>query len=151
MTETAAQVLCRDSRLSVLARAVLCGERLTSHDVRLRGCTCVHCTAYGAGAVYSSCLVSCPCVWGAARRYVGGRHLPPSPKGVTPAAARTILFLILPMRSCREGPEHFGPTPLPFFGLASSGRVTPFSRVTRLLSLQMVTRPPNRWSKACLV
>ena len=25
------------------------------HDVRLRGCTCVHCTGYGAGAVYSSC------------------------------------------------------------------------------------------------
>ena len=30
LTETAAQVLCRDSRLSVLARAVLCGERLTN-------------------------------------------------------------------------------------------------------------------------
>ena len=32
------------------------------------------------------------CVWGAAESHVGGRHLPPSPKGVTPAAARTILF-----------------------------------------------------------
>ena len=31
-----------------------------SHDVRLRGCTYVHCTGYGAGAAYSSCLVSCP-------------------------------------------------------------------------------------------
>ena len=77
--------------------------------------------------------------------------MPPSPKGVTPADAHTILYFTLPMRSCREGPEYFGPTPLAFFGLASSGRVTPFSRVTRLLSLQMVTRPPNRWSKACLV
>ena len=62
---------------------------------------------------------------------IGGSQLPPSPKGVTPAVAHTTLYFTLPMRSCREGPEHFGPTPLAFFGLASSGRVTPFSRVTR--------------------
>ena len=62
---------------------------------------------------------------------IGGSQLPPSPEGVTPAAAHTTLYFTLPMRSCREGPEHFGPTPLAFFGLASSGRVTPISRVTR--------------------
>ena len=32
--------------------------------------------------------------------------MPPSPKGVTPADAHTILNFTLPMRSCREGPEH---------------------------------------------
>ena len=63
----------------------------------------------------------------------GGSQLPPSPKGVTPAVAHTTLLLVLPVRSCREGPEHFGPTPLAFFWFASSGRVTPFSRVTRLI------------------
>ena len=81
---------------------------------------------------------------------IGGSQLPPSPKGVTPAVAHTTLFLVLPARSCGECPAHFGPTPLSLFGLASSGRVTPFLCVTRLLSLQMVTRPPNRWSKALL-
>ena len=118
--------------------------------MRLRGCTCVHCTGYGASAVYSSCLVSCPfCVWGAARRHGSGRHLPPSPKGVTPAVAHTTLYFTLPMRSCREGPEHFGPTPLAFFGLASSGvsipsRASPegsAAEPSRLLSAT-VTRPP---------
>ena len=100
--------------------------------MRFHKCTCVHCTGYGASAVYSSSLVSCPfCVWSAAESHVGGNQSPPNPKGVTPAAARTILFIVLPMRSCREGPEHFDPTLLAFFGLASSQRVTPFSRVTR--------------------
>ena len=83
-------------------------------------------------AVYSSSLVSCLfCVRGAAGRHGGGRHSPPSPKGVTPAAARTALFFTLPVRSCREGPERFGSILLGFFGFASFGRVTPFSRVTR--------------------
>ena len=100
-------------------------------NVRLRRCTCVHCTGYGANAVYSSSLMSCPfCVWGAAECHGSRKQSPPSPKGVTPAAARTILFLVLPMRSCREGPEHFDPTLLAFFGFPSSRRVTPFSRVT---------------------
>ena len=44
----------------------------------------------------------------------------PALEGVTPAAARTILFLVLPVRSCREGPEHFGPTLLAFPWIASA-------------------------------
>ena len=60
---------------------------------------------------------------------IGRSQLTPSPKDVTPAVAHTTLF-VLPARSCREGAEHFDPTPLAFFGLASSGRVTPVSPVT---------------------
>ena len=116
------------------------------HYVRLRRCTCVHCTGHGASAVYSNSLMSCPfCVWGAAECHGSGKQSPPSPKGVTPAAAHTILFLVLPVRSCREGPEHFGPTPLALFGLASSGRVTPFSRVTRG---HLPSRPLRRHPRA---
>ena len=38
-------------------------------------------------------LVLCPfCVWGAAESHGGRKQSPPSPKGVTPAAARTIHF-----------------------------------------------------------
>ena len=62
-----------------------------------------------------SCLESCPfSVRGAAGSHGGGRHLPPSPKGVTRAAARTALFKTLPVRSCRDGLELFGSIRLPF-------------------------------------
>ena len=55
-------------------------EELHEPNVRLRRCTCVHCTGYGASAVYSSSLVSCPfCVWSAAESHVGGKHSPPLP------------------------------------------------------------------------
>ena len=109
----------------------------------------MHCTGYGAGAVNSSCLVSRPfCEWGAARRHGSGSQLPHSLKGVTPAVAHTTLFRVLRARSCREGPEHFGPTFLALFGLASSGRVTSFSRVTRLLSL-LRTGGPRLMHPSC--
>ena len=120
----------------MLARAVLCGERLTSHDVRLRRCACVHCTGYGANAVYSSSLMSCPfCVCGPAESHGSGKQSPPNPKGVTRTAARTILFLVLPVHSCREGPEHFGP---PFShsvdrdgsGLSGHARASPDNGLT---------------------
>ena len=97
-----------------------------SHDVRLRDCTCVHCSGYGA--VRCTSAVSCRvlfCVRGAAGRHGGRRNFTSIPKGVTPAAARTALFLLLPVRSCREGRERFVSTLLAFRGLASSGRVTP--------------------------
>ena len=38
--------------------------------------------------------------------------------------------LVLPLRSCREGPEHFSPTLLAFFGFASSRRVSLPSRAS---------------------
>ena len=59
LTETAAQVLCRDSRLSRAGtcRAVRERETWRSHDVRLRKCTCVRCTRCGCSAVYTA--VSC--------------------------------------------------------------------------------------------
>ena len=63
--------------------------------------------------VRCTATVSCHvlfCVWGAAECHASGKQSPPSPKGVTPAAARTMLLLVLRVRSCREGPEHFGPT-----------------------------------------
>ena len=82
------------------------------------GSSCVHCTGYGASAVHGSSLVLCPlCVWDAAESHGGRKQSPPNPEGVTSAAARTI-----PSTSA-----------LPFshsLGLASSRRVTPFSRVT---------------------
>ena len=62
-------------------------------NVRLRRCTCVHCTGYGASAVCSSSLMSCPfCVRGAAESHGSGKQSPPSPKGVTPGTTRTMLF-----------------------------------------------------------
>ena len=54
------------------------------------GVPCV-CTGYGASAVHGSSLVLCPfCVWGAAESHGGRKQSPPSPKGVTPEAARTL-------------------------------------------------------------
>ena len=74
--------------------------------MRLRRCTCVHCTGYGASAVYSNSLMSCLfCVRGAARRHGGGRNSLSNPKGVTPAAARTVLFFTLPVCSCKKVPS----------------------------------------------
>ena len=106
-----------------------------SHDVRLRRYTCVHCTGYGASEVYSKSLMSCPfCVWGAAECHGCGKQSLRSPKGVIPAAARTMLFLVLPVRSCREGPKHFGPTFLAFLGSRRLWCVKPRTRVSRLLS-----------------
>ena len=50
-------------------------------------------------SVHSS-LVSCPFrVRGAAGSHGGGRHSPSSPKDVIPAAARTVPFLVRPVRS----------------------------------------------------
>ena len=78
------------------------------------------------GAVYSSSLVSrLFSVRSAAGRHGGGRHSPPSPKGVTPATARTALFFTLPVRSCREGPKHFGSTLLDSLGSRRLGVLVP--------------------------
>ena len=74
------------------------------------------------------------CVWGAAESHLGGKLSPPNPEGVTPAVARTILFLVLPMRSCREGPEHFGLALIAFLGSRRLWCVNPRTRVSRLLS-----------------
>ena len=72
------------------------------------------CTAQDMVQVRCTAAVSCHVFFlnGALRDVTfGGSQLPPSPKGVTPAVAHTTLLLVLPVCSCREGPEHFGPTP----------------------------------------
>ena len=98
--------------------------------MRWRESTCVHCAGYGA--VPCTSAVSCHvffCARGAAGRHGGGRNSPPNPKGVTPAVALTALFFTLPVHSCREGPEHFGSTPLAFRG---SRRLWCVKRSTRV-------------------
>ena len=66
------------------------------------------------GVVYISTLVSCPflCTERCGASRWRKRNTPPNPEGVTPAVALTALFFALPVHSCREGPEHFGSTPL---------------------------------------
>ena len=57
---------------------------LMQPNVRLRRCTCVHCIGYGASAVYSSSLMSCPfCAWGAAECHGSGKQSPPTKLDVT--------------------------------------------------------------------
>ena len=100
----------------------------------------------------ASCsLVSCPSfVRRAAGRQVGGRHLPPNPKGLTPAVAHTMLYVTLPERSCREGPEHFGPYPSRIPWIASA--VVCQAKHARLLPYQtpQTSQPPSRWSASLL-
>ena len=89
--------VCRVSRRAARARSVrACARHLKEgrkHYVRLRRCSCVHCTGYGASAVHGTSLVLCPfCVWGAAESHGGRKQSPPYRKGVTPAAARSIHF-----------------------------------------------------------
>ena len=112
-----------------------------SHDVRLRGCTCVHCTGYGASAVYSSCVVSCPfCVWRAARRHdwrkpvASQSHTPHCFLSSWRARAEKVPSTSALLLSHSLGSRRPG-VPLP-------SRASP-----RLLSLQMVTRPPNGGQK----
>ena len=60
------------------------------------------------------------------------KTLASQPKGVTPAVALTALFFTLLECSCREGPEHFGPTPLAFGGSRRLWFVKPSTRVSWL-------------------
>ena len=92
------------------------------------------CTAQEKVQVRCTAAVSCRVlfVYGALRRVTEAESSRlPAPKGVTPAAARTILFLVLPVRSCREGPEHFGPTLLASQGSRRQWVVRPRSCVSR--------------------
>ena len=68
LTEIAAQVLCRDSRLSLCLHVPCCAERdVASHVVRLRECTCVHCSRYGAMRCTSAVSSHVLFVYGALR------------------------------------------------------------------------------------
>ena len=79
--------------------------------------------------------MSCPfCVWGAAECHGSGKQSPPSPKGVTPAAARTILFST---SRCARAEKVPSTSALPSSAFRGSRRlwcVNPRTRVSRLLS-----------------
>ena len=95
-----------------------------------RKCTCMHCTR--CGAVLCTAAVSCHVlfVFGAlwSVTVAEDTHLPALrarlPQPHAPYCSS------LPVGSCR-GSEGFRSILLGFFGFASSGRVTPFSRVSQ--------------------
>ena len=110
------------------------GTRRAVARERERPRVCTGCGAVSHAAV--SCRVQCSLrVRGAVRCHVSGRSLPPSPEGVTPTAARTALCLLLPVRSCREGPQRFGSILLDSLGSRRPGVSVPSrAPVIRLLS-----------------
>ena len=89
----------------------------------------------------------------------GGKQSPPNPDCVTPAAARTMLYLVLPGGRAEKVPEHFGPTPLAFRGSRRLWCVKPSTHVSNLIrrrgessfngnssGYRSEARLPSRWS-----
>ena len=115
-------------------------------------------------AVYISSLVSCPFCDGRWGRHVGGRHLPPNPKGVTPAVAVTALYFTLPVRSCREESRALRPHPSRIPRIASAvvcqakhARLQPYKKPLAgrhpagdLKATSLLKLTPGRWSERLL-